>query len=229
MINRCLGSLRLARFYLKQAGDPLAKRLGMRPELVIFDLYGTLIQFGVKLHPYRRILQWAREQGRSPRPDDARGLMTLSGDPIDVFSSMGIFPPEYLITQLHADIEQELSSLKLFEDVVPTLNQLSIWNIPMAVCSNLASPYGAVLERLLPGVPFLRCLSYEVGYIKPEPEIYQWIVNRAAINPARCLFVGDTLLADYEGPRTFGFNARHLIRGAKQENEIIGALSDLFN
>lgn len=200
----------------------------MRPKLVIFDLYGTLIQFGVKHHPFRKVLQWARQQGRPPKPDDARFLMTRPENPAELFSAMGIVPPSQMITQLQIDIERELASLALFEDVIPTLRQLSEWHIPIAVCSNLAKPYGAVLEQLLPDVSLLKCLSYDVGYIKPEREIYQWIVDRAKVDPAQCLFVGDTLLADYEGPTQFGFRAKHLIRGAECSTGTIGTLADIL-
>lgn len=199
-----------------------------KPRLVIFDLYGTLIQFGVKHHPFRSILQWARQNGRSPKPDDARTLMTLSGTPVEIFSAMGIFPPESMLTQLDADIETELASLTLFEDVIPTLNQLVEWQIPIAVCSNLAQPYGAVIDRLLPRIPLLQCLSYEVGYIKPEREIYKWIVEKAGVKPDQCLFVGDTFLADYEGPKHVGFQAKHLTRGLMGDENTIGGLTDLL-
>lgn len=198
-------------------------------QLVIFDLYGTLIQFGVKHHPYRSILQWARQNGRLPRADDARTLMTLAGTPAKIFSMMDIFPPESMLVQFEADIEHELASLTLFDDVLPTLNQLLDWQIPIAVCSNLAQPYGAVIDRLLPQVPLLQCLSYEVGHIKPEREIYQWIVEKADVKPDQCLFVGDTFLADYEGPKHFGFQARHLTRGLVAEHDTVNALSEVLD
>ena len=39
---------------------------------VTFDLFGTLIKFGVQHHPFRQLLKWARENGRQVLPDDAR-------------------------------------------------------------------------------------------------------------------------------------------------------------
>ena len=200
-----------------------------QPQLVIFDLYGTLIQFGVKRHPFRTILHWARQEGRTPKADDARTLMTLGGVPAQILSTMGIFPPEPMLAQLESDIEVELASLALFEDVLPTLNQLIDWKIPIAVCSNLAQPYGVVIDRLLPQVPLLKCMSYEVGYIKPEREIYQWIVEKADAQPEQCLFVGDTFLADYEGPKHFGFQARHLIRGQAAVEGTLCGLTELLD
>ncbi len=198
------------------------------PELVIFDLYGTLIQFGVKRHPFRRILQWARQEGRLPKADDAKALMTVNGSAVHIFSTMGIYPPVQMLSELECAIEEELDSLTLFDDVLPTLHQLINWQIPIAVCSNLAQPYGAVIGRLLPELPLLKCLSYSVGYIKPEPEIYQWIIEHGGVRPEKCLFVGDTFLADYEGPTAFGFQARHLVRGAMSHTEVIGSLTDVL-
>lgn len=83
------------------------------PRLVIFDLYGTLIRFGVQNHPYRKVMQWARQQGRSPHPEDARTIMTLSGGVANVFSRMGIDIPDYMLRQLNSEIEQEIESLTL--------------------------------------------------------------------------------------------------------------------
>lgn len=63
------------------------------PALVAFDLYGTLVKFGVIHHPFREILLWAREQGRSPQPDDARRLMTADNDCDALLATLGFFHP----------------------------------------------------------------------------------------------------------------------------------------
>jgi HAD superfamily hydrolase (TIGR01549 family) len=182
------------------------------PNLVVFDLYGTLINFGIKNHPYRKILQWARQQGRAPHPDDARTIMTIPSNAADIFSKMGIDAPAHMLDQLDDEIEQEIESLTLYDDVLPVLSQLTANRIPMAICSNLAQPYGAVIQTLLPQFQFIRCLSYEVGFIKPDREMYEFVVNRSGVAQSQAIFVGDTLLADYEGPKEFGFLARHLVR-----------------
>lgn len=201
-----------------------------RPQLVIFDLYGTLVQLGGQSHPFRTIMRWARQNGRSPRPEDARTLMTSAGTPTEIFSIMGISPPDHMLSQLEAEVEKELADLRLFEDVLPLLNQLVDWQVPIVVCSNLAQAYGVVVDRLLPRIPLLRCLSYDVGYIKPEREIYQWIVERVAVPPENCLFVGDTRLTDYDGPRCFGFQAKYLNRGVvAPDEEALTELTELLN
>lgn len=196
--------------------------------LVIFDLFGTLVKFGVMRHPFRKIMHWARTQGRQPQADDARKLMTINSDHQGLFLSIGIDPPAELLEQLECDIQEELDSLQLFEDVNRTLNRLAESNIPVAICSNLAKPYGVVIKRLLPSIKADTFLSYEVGCIKPDRKIYELITNKYHLEPEHCLFIGDTLLADYEGPKLFGFQARHLVRDKPRSHaEQIATLEDL--
>lgn len=199
------------------------------PKLVIFDLYGTLIQFGVMHHPFRKVLQWAKQNGRRPKPDDARQLMTINGDIRELISQIGINAPEDLLTQLQAEIEDELKSLTLFDDVLPTINKLASLNIPIAICSNLAQPYGKAIDSLLPELPVLKCLSYEVGAIKPEAEIYQWIISRSGVCAEHCLFVGDTKIADYDGPVSQRMNALHLVRNGLQRDVQINSILSILD
>jgi len=49
-------------------------------------------------------------------------------------------------------------------------------------------------------------LSHEVGYIKPEPEIYHEVLKRSGMEPRHCLFIDD-LQPNVEGARAVGLNA----------------------
>ena len=203
-------------------------RMPNKQELIVFDLFGTLIRFGVKRHPYRKILPWAKEHGRRPRPDDARQLMTIDMQPEAVFKQLDISPPSELLAQFYVDVAEELDSLTLFEDVEVILNRLVQAGVQIAVCSNLAQPYGAVVDRLLSQFDLIRCLSYQVGCIKPDDEIYAWLVRESGVPKEEVVFVGDNLVADYEGPTSFGFKAFHLVRGVQSKGHVIGSLGDLF-
>ncbi len=198
------------------------------PALIVFDLYGTLVQFGMMHHPFRKVLLWARQQGRSPQPDDARRLMTADKDCGELLATLGIFPPANMLAQLHQEIQEELASLTLFDDALPTLDELANQGIPLAICSNLAKPYGAVIDKLLPQFNFARHLSYELGAIKPDREIYESIVAGTGLAPGQILFIGDTSLADYEGPTQFGFQAKHLVRGQTSGSNTIASLTEVL-
>lgn len=198
------------------------------PALIVFDLYGTLVRFGIMHHPFRKVLLWAREQGRSPQPDDARKLMTADKQCDELLATLEIFPPASVLAQLHQEIQKELESLTLFDDALPTLDALANQGIPLAICSNLAKPYGAVIDRLLPQFNFARHLSYEIGAIKPDREIYESITDGADVAPGQILFVGDTWLADYDGPSKFGFQAKHLVRSQPSEGNNIASLTEIL-
>jgi HAD superfamily hydrolase (TIGR01549 family) len=197
--------------------------------LIVFDLYGTLIKFGTSHHPYRKILRWEYEQGRKPVNTDARFLMTRNEGVESVLGLMGINAPDNLLQTFHREIEDELNSLTLFDDVVPTLQQLVEAEVGLAICSNLAKPYGAIIDRLLPDFHFTRILSYDVGFIKPENGIYEAILNKTGHKKENVLFVGDTYVADFEGPSRFGFQALHLCRDKVSSDYCIQSLREILN
>lgn len=50
--------------------------------------------------------------------------------------------------------------------------------------------------------------SVEVGFRKPHPAIYEAAVRALGVRAAECVFVGDTVGPDYDGPKRFGTAAR---------------------
>jgi len=199
-------------------------------KVVAFDVFGTLIRMAVKNHPYRKVLKYAKDAGRKPRQDDARFLMTQNLPPERIFEHMGISIPLGLLQQFYSEVAAELTSLTLFDDVIPVLDALAKNEIRVALCSNLAMPYGEAIDRLLSDYHFIKCLSYEVGAIKPESEIYDDIVNKSEVATGEILFVGDTFLADVEGPLNYGFKALHLQRDSGRASSIcIQSLSQVMN
>ncbi|MFO1389498.1 HAD family hydrolase [Cellvibrio sp.] len=195
---------------------------------VAFDLFGTLIKFGVQHHPFRQLLKWARENGRQVLPDDARTVMTINGSVDAISYGLGINPPRELVQKIESQIEDELSSLSLFDDVIPTLNALQFRGIRIGLCSNLAQPYGAVIGRLLADFDLEQFLSYELGAIKPEAQIYASILDRFNCEPKQCLFIGDTFEADYAGPTAVGMKALHLTRSGVAQPHQISSLGDVL-
>ncbi len=48
--------------------------------------------------------------------------------------------------------------------------------------------------------------SEEVGFEKPDPRIFQCLLDRYHLDPTRCLFVGDSVENDIRPAREFGMN-----------------------
>ncbi len=56
-------------------------------------------------------------------------------------------------------------------------------------------------EPLFDSVTF----SYEVGHVKPEPEIYQHALDSLGVVPQNCIFVGDGSNDELQGAKELGF------------------------
>ena len=78
-----------------------------------------------------------------------------------------------------------------------------------------AMPYGKIVSSLLPPLDAY-AWSYEVSAIKPEPKIYQSLIDQIDCQASEILFIGDTALADFTGPTTFGMSARLINRNNDQ-------------
>ena len=105
------------------------------------------------------------------------------------------------------DLEAELASIRLRPRTTELWDRLRGQGVPVAVCSNLAAPYGPSLLDLLPDEPDALVLSYEVGCQKPKPAIYAHVAERLGLPPETILFSGDTPEADVDGPRAAGIQA----------------------
>lgn len=91
--------------------------------------------------------------------------------------------------------------------------------VPYGLCSNLSSDYVAALSPFPEIKPVFRVLSCDVGYMKPDPEIYDLVIRAAGVPAERMLFTGDTPAADIEGPISAGMRAMHI-------DDLIVELSD---
>lgn len=196
---------------------------------VIFDLFGTLVKYGLQHRPFRQLLKWARENGRPVKPDDARTIMTTNGNIEYISAVLNIEPPDELLALFKMQIEIELENISLFDDVMPTIEGLVNRGIKIGLCSNLAQPYGDVIPRLLKGVELECFLSYELSAIKPETQIYEAILQRFCCAAEECLFVGDTFEADFVGPKNFEMNALHLVRGMPAEDHQVRSLYEVLD
>ncbi len=196
----------------------------MPVQVVVFDAFGTLVQIGERLSPYRQLMRWMRDNGRRPQPDDAARIMSQPRGLASTAALFGMSPPIELLAAWEADLQVELRTVRVFPDAVPTIAQLRQAGYRVGLCSNLAAPYGEPVKAL----PALEvyAMSYDAGAVKPEPAIYQYLLDQLGCSPADVLFVGDTPSADLDGPLAFGMAARLIDRKAGQALDDV--LADLL-
>lgn len=172
-----------------------------RPTAIVFDAFGTLVQPRRGANAYDR-LSAAAGGRRMPFLTRNVGADTFAEE-------LGV---GYLWPLIARELAAELSQLSLYEDVPPVLGRLRTRH-KIAVCSNLAQPFGAPVRALLPGLDAY-LLSFELGVKKPDPAIYQAACAALRCQPRDVLWIGDSRRADYEGPQACGMQARLIDRTA---------------
>ncbi|UNT64333.1 HAD family hydrolase [Acinetobacter sp. YWS30-1] len=197
----------------------------MEPSVIVFDVFGTLVKIGERRSPYRKLMKWLKENGRQPKPDDAKFIMSQNLSFTELIKLLGINIPEQLLQELAHDLDEEIQSIILYEDTLSTLEELKKLGFRLALCSNLAMPYGKVVSSFLPSLDAY-AWSYEVGAIKPESQIYQYLIDKLQCHAKDILFIGDTILADYSGPNEFGMSARLIDR--KNGQKLADVLNDIL-
>lgn len=184
---------------------------------VLFDAFGTLLKIQNGVHPYRQILQRGRQQGRRPQPDDAHTLMTRRLGLAEAADHFEIKVSTEDLQNIQTQLDEELAGIQAYPDAIDAVNLLKDADVRVAVCSNLAMPYGAAVRRLFPQMDAYG-FSYELGWTKPDPEIYFGTCRMLGMQPAshhgasQTVMVGDSLRCDHDGPQAVGIGGFFLDR-----------------
>jgi HAD superfamily hydrolase (TIGR01509 family) len=182
------------------AGEPI--------DAVLFDLHSTLVDQGsalqwLDLADPDRVFESARtpalaafleriwENARQFDPQSRRDL-----DPVqhrEIFHALIEHGPG--IDRDFADriYETMLDPWHAYDDTVPTLRALREMGVHVVVLSNIGVVIDHVLERT--GIAEFvdgRVLSFEVGHVKPDPEIFEAALAVTGVPASRTLMVGDS-------------------------------------
>ena len=173
-------------------------------DLIVFDLFGTLVEIGSRRRPFAHLR-------RRMNPEKASRYRRLA------------MTTELTLAELDAEIEggatiadlslaqtaiaHEIASTRLRPGVPEMLAALPV---PYGLCSNLSLDYVPTLDRFPEITPMFRLLSCFVGCMKPDPRIYELVLEAAGVPADRIQFVGDTPAADLEGPIRAGMRAVHI-------------------
>lgn len=169
---------------------------------VIFDCFGTLMEIRDKKMPYK-YLRDELYKNNIVVNNFAKLVMenSLEIEDIEKISKFTFSNEQKL--KFKQMLEKELRSIYVFKDVNQYLKELKEKKIKTILCSNLALPYGKSAKSLtLPLDKYI--LSYEVGHIKPNKEIFQLCLNQYSLKKEEVIYVGDSIKDDYNGAIEFG-------------------------
>lgn len=190
---------------------------------VSFDAFGTLVGFDRPRRPFTRLLTLLREQGVAI-PDDVRHrVMTEGWDLRMCAQQMGATPTQMARLPweaLNHDLRAEAQGLHPFDESLHVLSVLRARGYRLAIVSNLALPYVAMVQHALKGVVFdVERWSCWVGAVKPDPTIFQGVLPAGA-DPDGVLHVGDTWGDDVVGALAMGFQPVFLQRGLRPDDAV---------
>jgi HAD superfamily hydrolase (TIGR01549 family) len=188
---------------------------------VAFDAFGTLVEIRDKRRPYAQLAKAAAQPlARSPmrEPIDLEAMVQLCGLALDVSE----------MNALQADLQAELTSTQAYPEVHEVLQEIKRLDLRTAVASNLALPYARPIRDQLGHLLDVSCLSFEVGFVKPDAGFYAALCTRLNLHPQEVLMIGDTWRCDFEGAIAAGLHAVHLDRrGCADEARLRFSMMDL--
>jgi HAD superfamily hydrolase (TIGR01509 family) len=177
------------------------------------DTYaGIAVQLGVEVTPDmvaaalpEADAYWRAENFKQPvrqrEQDDKVSIYREYGSRILV--GTGATPDQAL--QMLATAFSKGWIFKSFPDAVPALKLVKARNLTTGLISNVGQEIDSYCQEL--GFePFLdyKVTSFEVGYDKPRPEIFQLALDKAGVKATEAIFIGDVYEQDIVGARVVG-------------------------
>ncbi len=196
---------------------------------VFFDLYNTLVGFdppreeteakilselGVEVTPEALLSPITaaddfiyKEQARYPisKRSKEETVELYSEYHGIILKEAGVEPSWELITGILKKWLKADYKMVLFDDVVPTLTQLKERDLVLGLISNVDRD----ITPLYQGLGLAKWLgvvvtSQEVGFNKPDPQIFRAALRKAKLRPIEALYIGDQPQIDVVGANGAG-------------------------
>jgi putative hydrolase of the HAD superfamily len=205
---------------------------------VFFDLYQTLVhfdppreqlqakvlkEFGIDVAPeaIRRALvvadvfiyqEFAR-RSFSKRTEEEKMAVYVQYEGV-LLKEAGVDASEQLIGGVLKKMQQFKLKQVLFDDVVPALTQLKERGLILGLVSNVDRDITPLCDELgLSSLLQVVVTSLDVGFSKPQPEIFREALRRAEVEASEAVYVGDQYQIDMVGARGAGIKGVLLDRG----------------
>jgi 2-haloalkanoic acid dehalogenase type II len=199
---------------------------------VVFDLVETLVTDAAEVKgkdldvELSRILRQAGHEVYYQEVEAARHMVFF----IDYPRGRGDAPQQFyakMLERLEIPSESELldklvrkatelERVRLYEDVAPTVKALKSRGMKTAILTTVPSwLFKQVLEDNHVEIDFI-CTAKEAKAVKPNPRIYQTVLETLGVKPHEALMIGDTPEIDIIPPKKLGMKTALLCRTQKK-------------
>ena len=218
----------------------------MKIRAITFDAGGTLIEPWPSVgHIYAEV---ANRHGKEVSPDElnrrflsawqvrkdfAYSSQAWASLVDEVFSGLTTELPSHTFFDELYERFAKADTWRVFDDVEPTLKALRERGIRLAVLSNWDERLRPLLEELELGQWFEEVyISLEMGWAKPDEQIFEAAAKGLGLAGDEILHVGDSLKEDVRGASNAGWQSRNLMRGTGNnpgsETPTIRSLTELI-
>lgn len=198
---------------------------------VVFDLYGTLMTSHEAYESIEEVLSkilreegyeiyfqevWAARQfvafvdytrGRANTPREYYAK---------VLERLEVHPYSQLVDKL-VNKDFEMQRNELYPDVTATINELKTRGIKTAIVTTIATwRFMPLLEQNRIEIDFV-CTAKEAAAVKPNPRIYQAVLEQFGINAEEAMMVGDDVKTDILPARSLGMRTILISRRIRTE------------
>jgi putative hydrolase of the HAD superfamily len=182
----------------------------MKPKLVVFDLYDTLVRIKSSHDVFFKIVRLLDKNNMTVEDFFKEGFSKI-------MEKLNI--SEQKIAELNRLIKFEVDSVSLFEETGEVIDTLKKRGFKLGLISNVYDPYiKPFFELGLNDFFDFTIFSCEVGMAKPEPEIYHKMSELSDLSFNEMAMVGDSFTSDYETPASLGINSFWLNRDSIPKN-----------
>jgi len=205
-------------------------------KLICFDLWETLVT-----EPFSYENIWEPFAKKYPRKADWRKVhdciaqivhrknQSIEASTAEILAEFGA-SDQTLTAEISARWKDSCDEVSLFPETLDVLRDLRDAGYKLGLITN-TSRYGwESVERVCCIGKFFDylALSFLIGNVKPEPEIFDWIEKKSGFSGSDIVMIGDSFKSDYEAPRKRGWNSVLLERGTPRYPEASPVIHSLL-
>jgi HAD superfamily hydrolase (TIGR01549 family) len=225
-----------------------------KPQIILFDVYGTLAEFD----PPREQIQMRAgatfgleldRDGLNRGYRDADHFMAMQNAsapvrlmPLEVRTQFFARYEQIVLSGAGEEVDLELAGKvwnsvrsqeygwALFTDVLPGFERLRSAGFRVAALSNMPFGEQEMCEMLgLTGQVEFAVTSGDVGVEKPDPRIFRTALQRAGVDAADAMMVGDSITSDLRSAEAVGMRAVLMDRyGNHQQHEEHARVTNVY-